>query len=277
MPAAQYLSLALANRHGLIAGATGTGKTVTLQILAEGFSRAGAAVFMADVKGDLSGLCQACSAHEKLSERAATIGLDDYALAARPTVFWDLYGEKGHPTRGTISNMGPQLLSQLLQLNETQEGVPNIVFRIAENDGWLLLDPKDLRSMRVFLGENSKTISVEFGNVSKASIGALQRRLLTLENEGANEFWRTCISAYRPYAHHLRRTGVYQNSVSRTVDVEPKTTARLCCSYCLSCSMNFQKSVIRTRLSWCSSSTKHTCCLTMRLKHWLSGSNKRFG
>jgi len=188
-PTGQYLSLALANQHGLIAGATGTGKTVTLQILAEGFSRADVPVLMADVEGDLSGLCQAGSAHEKLSERAATIGLDDYTLAAKPTVFWDLYGEKGHPIRGTISDMGPLLLSQLLQLNETQEGVLNIAFRIADDNGWLLLDLKDSRSMLVFVGENSKTMSVEFGNVSNASIGAFQRRLLTVENEGENEFF----------------------------------------------------------------------------------------
>ena len=185
----QALTLKRANRHGLIAGATGTGKNVTLQILAEGFSAQGVPVFMADVKGDLSGMSQAGAKHEKLEERARKIGFDEYSYRAFPTVFWDLYGAQGHAVRATISDMGPLLLSRLLDLNETQEGVLNIAFRIADEQQWLLLDLKDLRAMLVFLGENSSAISVEYGNVSKASIGAIQRRLLTLENQGADKFF----------------------------------------------------------------------------------------
>ncbi len=186
---AQHLVLKRANRHGLIAGATGTGKTVSLQILAEGFSDAGVPVFMADVKGDLSGMSQAGSPHPKLSERAQTIELNDYALRAFPTVFWDMYGKRGHPIRTTISEMGPLLLSRLLELNDTQEGVLNIAFKVADDNGLLLLDLKDLRAMMNFIAENASELTVEYGNVSKASVGAIQRRLLTLEQQGGEKFF----------------------------------------------------------------------------------------
>ncbi len=190
---AQKLLLKFGNRHGLIAGATGTGKTVTLQILAEGFSRAGTPVFLADVKGDLSGLAQAGShehkLHEKLIERAETIGLSDYDYADFPVVFWDMFGEQGHPVRTTIIEMGPLLLARLLGLNETQEGVLNIVFRVAAEEGLALLDLKDLRAMLVEVGERAQELSLAYGNISKASIGAIQRRLLVLENQGADSFF----------------------------------------------------------------------------------------
>ena len=186
---AQYLSLKRANRHGLIAGATGTGKTVSLQILAEGFSRHGVPVFMADVKGDLSGISQPGKAHPKLQKRAMQIGLQDYALRGFPTVFWDLFGGHGHPIRTTISEMGPLLLSRLLDLNDTQEGVVNIVFKVADDQGMLLLDLKDLRAMLVFVAENSRELTTEYGNVSKASVGAIQRRLLTLEQQGGERLF----------------------------------------------------------------------------------------
>ena len=185
----QYLPLKLANRHGLIAGATGTGKTVTLQILAEGFSNHGVPVFMADVKGDLSGISQPGTSNPKLIERADTIGLDGYELQSFPTIFWDLAGKKGHPVRTTVSEMGPLLLSRLLNLNDTQEGVLNIAFKLADDDGMLLLDLKDLRSMLKFVGDNRRQITSEYGTVSNASIGAIQRRLLVLEQEGANRFF----------------------------------------------------------------------------------------
>ena len=183
-----YLLPQLANRHGLIAGATGTGKTVSLQILAEAFSRRGVPVFMADVKGDLSGLCQVGKAHPKLQERAASIGLESYTYEAFPVVFWDLFGKQGHRVRTTVSEMGPLLLARMLGLNDTQEGILYAVFRIADDQGLLLLDMKDLRALLVFAGENARELRLEYGNISGASIGAIQRRLLVLEQEGARQF-----------------------------------------------------------------------------------------
>jgi DNA helicase HerA-like ATPase len=183
-----YLSPRLANRHGLIAGATGTGKTVSLQILAEDFSRRGVPVFMADVKGDLSGISQAGKEHPKLQARAGQIGLDDYSFEAFPVVFWDLFGEKGHRVRTTVSEMGPLLLARLLGLNDTQEGVLYAVFKMADDQGLLLLDLKDLRALLTFAGENARELTLEYGNIPRASIGAIQRRLLVLEQEGAKQF-----------------------------------------------------------------------------------------
>lgn len=184
-----FLSPRLANRHGLIAGATGTGKTVTLQILAEGFCDIGVPVFMADVKGDLAGMSMAGSANPKLEERATEIGLQDYTYKAYPTILWDLFGEQGHPIRTTISDMGPLLLSRLLDLNDTQEGVMNIAFKLADDEGLLLLDFKDLRSIINFVGQNAKDLTTRYGNVSPASIGAIQRRLLVLEQQGGENFF----------------------------------------------------------------------------------------
>ena len=185
---AQRLLLGYANRHGLIAGATGTGKTVTLQILAEGFSAAGVPVFLSDVKGDLSGLARAGSVDHKLhaafTARAATIGLADYTYGAFPVTFWDLFGTAGHPVRTTVAEMGPLLISRLLDLSEAQEGIVNICFRVADEDGMALLDLKDLQSLLVWAGENARDLSLRYGNVSTASIGAIQRRLLVLENQG---------------------------------------------------------------------------------------------
>ena len=183
-----YLLPRLANRHGLIAGATGTGKTVSLQILAEEFSRRGVPVFLADVKGDLSGICQPGKEHPRLYERAETIGLDPYTQESFPVVFWDLFGKKGHRVRTTVSEMGPLLLSRMLDLNGTQEGIIYAVFKIADDQGLLLLDLKDLRALLAFAGENAKDLRLEYGNISAASIGAIQRRLLVLEQEGARQF-----------------------------------------------------------------------------------------
>ena len=183
-----YLLPRLANRHGLIAGATGTGKTVSLQILAEEFSRRGVPVFLADVKGDLSGISQPGKQHPKLQERATTIGLEPYTQESFPVVFWDLFGKKGHRVRTTVSEMGPLLLSRMLDLNDTQEGIIYAVFKIADDQGLLLLDLKDLRALLTFAGENAKQLRLEYGNISGASIGAIQRRLLVLEREGARQF-----------------------------------------------------------------------------------------
>ena len=189
----QVLELSRANRHGLIAGATGTGKTVTLQGLAEDFSAAGVPVFVADVKGDLSGIAMAGSPTfknaDKLEERAKELGMDDYAYADNPAVFWDLYGEQGHPIRTTVSEMGPLLLARLLDLNETQEGVLNIVFRFADDQGLLLLDLEDLQSMLVYTAEHAGELTAKYGNVSKASVGAIQRQLLTLDSQGGALFF----------------------------------------------------------------------------------------
>jgi DNA helicase HerA-like ATPase len=179
----------LANRHGLVTGATGTGKTVTLQVLAEGFSRLGISVFAADVKGDLSGLAAAGSEHPKISERVEKIGLSDFAFNPRPVVFWDLYGKSGHPVRATIGDLGPQLLSNLMELNETQEGVLQIAFKVAEVEKMPLVDLKDLKSLLSWIEDRKKEISNEYGNVSAASVGAIQRRLLVLEESGGNEFF----------------------------------------------------------------------------------------
>lgn len=184
----QFLSLRYANRHGLVAGATGTGKTVTLQILAEGFSAAGVPVFLSDVKGDLSGLAKAGSAthelHDAFAERADKIGFSGFGYAAFPVTFWDVFGHQGHPVRTTVSEMGPLLLSRLLELSEAQEGIVNIAFRLADEEGLPLLDLKDLKALLVWIGENSKDLSLRYGNVSTSSIGAIQRRLLVLENQG---------------------------------------------------------------------------------------------
>jgi len=184
----QNLTLALANRHGLVAGATGTGKTVTLQILAEGFSRAGVPVFAADIKGDLSGIAEVGEAKEGFVKRARDIGID-YAPDEFPVVFWDLFGEQGHPVRTTASEMGPLLLARLLDLNDTQEGVLNIAFRVADEKGLMLLDLKDLRAILAFIGENAKELNAAYGNVSKQSVGAIQRQLLVLENQHAEKFF----------------------------------------------------------------------------------------
>ena len=179
----------MANRHGLIAGATGTGKTVTLQVLAETFSQAGVPCFMADMKGDLSGISQKGALSGFIEKRCAEFGIESPEFAPCPVRFFDVYGEQGHPMRTTVSNMGPQLLSRLLQLNETQEGVLNIVFRIADDRGLLLIDMKDLRSMLNYVAENAKQYTVSYGNISAQSIGAIQRALLTLENQGADKFF----------------------------------------------------------------------------------------
>lgn len=184
----ETLRLKLANRHGLVTGATGTGKTVTLQRLAEGFSNAGVPVFAADIKGDLSGLSQAGDGAPPFVKRAKEIGID-YVPDRFPTIFWDVFGEQGHPIRTTISEMGPLLLARLLDLNDTQEGVLNIAFRVADEQGLLLLDLKDLRAMLVFVAENAKDLSAEYGNVSTQSVGAIQRQLLMLENQKAANFF----------------------------------------------------------------------------------------
>ncbi len=190
--AAQTLALGYANRHGLIAGATGTGKTVTMQIMAEGFSAAGVPVFVSDVKGDVSGIAASGSPdaklHEPFMKRAQTIGLD-LEYDSFPVTFWDLLGEQGHPVRATIAQMGPLLLSALLGLTEAQEGVLNVAFRVADEEGLPLLDLEDLQALLVWVGQNARDLSLRYGNVASSSVGAIQRQLLVLENQGGAQFF----------------------------------------------------------------------------------------
>lgn len=185
----EYLALKYGNRHGLVTGATGTGKTVTLQSMAEGFSAAGVPVFAADIKGDLSGIAATGKMLDWQVKRAEEIGFTDYVADKFPVIFWDLFGRQGHPVRTTISEMGPLLLSRILDLNDTQEGVLNIAFKYADDNGLLLLDLKDLRALLVEIANNSKDISVQYGNVASATVGAVQRSLLVLEQQGGDQFF----------------------------------------------------------------------------------------
>ena len=185
----EYLDLPLANRHGLITGATGTGKTVTLQILAEGFSRAGVPVFAADIKGDLSGLAAKGEPKDFIAKRAELVGLADFEYGSSPAVFWDVFGEAGHPVRATVDDMGPLLLSRMLELNDVQEGVLNVAFRVAADDKLPLMNLADLRAIVNHVAERSKELSTKYGNVATSSVGAIQRRLLVLEEQGADHFF----------------------------------------------------------------------------------------
>lgn len=185
-----YMDARMANRHGLVAGATGTGKTITLQNLAENFSRMGVPVFLADVKGDLSGLAAEGQFHKKIDARVKQLGIEDhFQFRAVPTVFWDLFGQKGHSIRTTISDMGPLLLSSLLDLNDTQSGILYSCFKISDDHGLLLLDFKDLRAMLQWMADNAKELKSEYGNISSASVGAIQRKLIILEEQGAENFF----------------------------------------------------------------------------------------
>ena len=188
-PVECFLLPGLANRHGLITGATGTGKTVTLQTLAEGFSRIGVPVFMADIKGDLTGISQTGKVGEKMAATLKERGIDVPEPMACPTTLWDVFGEQGHPVRATVSDMGPLLLGRMLDLNDTQMGVLNLVFKIADDNGLLLLDLKDLRTMLTYVGDNAKQFTTEYGNVSSASIGAIQRGLLQVDQQGGDKFF----------------------------------------------------------------------------------------
>src|SRR5688572_4474990 len=179
----------MANRHGLVAGATGTGKTVTIHAMADQFSRIGVPVFVADVKGDLAGISQVGGDNERVAERVKQLGLTDFTYEASPVIFWDLYGKLGHPIRATVSEMGPLLLSRLLDLSDAQSGVLQLVFRYADDNGLLLLDLADLRSMLQWVGDNRDAVQTAYGNVSPQSVGAIQRSLLTLEEAGGTQIF----------------------------------------------------------------------------------------
>ncbi|MGH7470766.1 MAG: helicase HerA-like domain-containing protein, partial [Longimicrobiales bacterium] len=184
-----YLAARYGNRHGLVAGATGTGKTISLLVLAEGFSRMGVPVFMVDVKGDVSGLAVAGASNERIQERIAQIGMVGYGNEPSPVVLWDLYGKSGHAVRTTVSEIGPTLLSRILDVNDTQAGVLEVVFKLADDQGLLLLDLDDLRALLGFVADNRKTISAQYGLVSTQSVAAIQRALLSLEREGGTTFF----------------------------------------------------------------------------------------
>ncbi|SJM95786.1 putative ATPase [Crenothrix polyspora] len=183
------MDAAMGNRHGMISGATGTGKTVTLQTMAEAFSKIGVPVFLADIKGDLSGIALAAQPNDKVNERIQQIGITGFQPRGNPSVFWDIFAKTGHPVRTTISDMGPLLLGNLLELNDTQSGVLYTCFKIADDNGMLLLDLKDLRAMLTWMGDNAKELQAEYGNVASASLGAIQRQLLVLEEQGADQFF----------------------------------------------------------------------------------------
>ncbi len=231
-----FLLPEMANRHGLIAGATGTGKTVTMKVMAESFSDMGVPVFLADVKGDLSGMCLPGKDSENMQERIVRFGLqEDFAFKSFPTRFWDIFGEVGLPVRVTVSEMGPTLLARLLRLTEIQQGVLNIVFRVADDHGLLLLDLKDLRSMLQFVGDNREEFTTMYGNVSAASIGAIQRALLQFEQEGGELFfgepaldihdWMRTGPEGRGYINILSSRRLIQSPTIYAPDSEPN---RLC-------------------------------------------------
>src|SRR5512135_3668781 len=184
-----FLLPQMANRHGLIAGATGTGKTISLQVLAEGLSRIGVSVFMADVKGDLSGISQPGRENPKVAERVQLLKLKDFAFQGYPVIYWDVLGEQGHPIRATVSEMGPLLLARLFDLNDTQTAVLTLVFKIADDNGLLLLDLKDLQAILQYVGNNAAQFQTSYGNISPASIGAMQRALLTLDQQDGDKFF----------------------------------------------------------------------------------------
>jgi DNA helicase HerA-like ATPase len=211
----------MANRHGLIAGATGTGKTISLQSLAEQFSRIGVPVFMADVKGDLSGLALAGGGNARVEARVNELGLD-WSAEASPVMFWDVMGQKGHPLRATVSDMGPLLLARMLQLNEVQGGVLTAVFKIADDNGWLLLDLKDLRAMLQYASEHAAELAAEYGNISAASVGAIQRGLLQLEHEGGENLFGEPALDFNDLMQSDRGRGVISILAAETLYNSPR-------------------------------------------------------
>lgn len=217
----------MANRHGLIAGATGTGKTVTLQTLAESFSNIGVPVFMADVKGDLSGICQTGKENSKIEARVKSLGLQNFSYCASPVLFWDVFGIKGHPLRATISEMGPLLLARLLNLNDTQSGVLMAAFKIADDNGWLLLDLKDLRALLQFAAEDASALRSEYGSISAASVGAIQRSLLRLTHEGGENLFGEPALDFNDLLQTENGKGVINILTADTLFNAPQTYATL--------------------------------------------------
>jgi len=268
-----FLLAALANRHGLITGATGTGKTVTLQTFAEQFSRVGVPVFLADVKGDLSGGAAAGGNNQKVAERATTLGLE-LRHEACPVVFWDAFGRRGHPIRTTVSDLGPLLLARLLDLNETQAGVLNLTFKIADDAGLLLLDLKDLRAMLQHVGNHAAEFTTEYGNVSVASIGAIQRGLLVLEGQGAEQFFGEPMLNIADFLQTADGRGVVNVLAAEQLMNSPKLYATLLLWLLASCSSSCRKLAIPTSPASCSSLMKRTCCSPMRRRRYSRRSSR---
>src|SRR4029434_1057404 len=225
-----FLLPKMANRHGLIAGATGTGKTVTLQTLAENFSARGVPVFMADVEGDLAGLSQPGGNNPKVLERAKELKIDDFKGEACPVVFWDVFGEQGHPVRATVSEMGPLLLSRMMDLNDVQEGVLNVAFKVADEQGLLLLDMKDLRAILSFIAEHAAELTTQYGNVSKQTVGTIQRQLLVLENQGGARFFGEPALALKDF---MRSDSDGRGMVNILVADKPMQSPRLYATFLL--------------------------------------------
>ena len=256
----------LANRHGLVAGATGTGKTVTLQVLAEKFSRIGVPVFMADVKGDFSGISSPGAASPKMKERLAMLKVDEPKWEGCPVVFWDVFGDQGHPVRATISDMGPLLLGRLLNLNDTQSGVLTLVFKIADDNGLLLLDLKDLRAMLQYVGDNAAQFKTDYGNVSPASIGAIQRGLLELEHQGGRQVLRRADARGRR-SDADRLEGPRRRQRPRRGQADAGAEALLDLSACgcsPSSTRTCRRSATSSSRSSSSSSTRRICSSTTR-------------
>ena len=222
--ASAYLIPKMANRHGIITGASGSGKTVTLKVLAESFSEAGSPVFLVDVKGDLAGMCKSGVMNDNITERLKNLGIEDFKLQGFPTVFFDVYGKYGHPIRTTVSNIGPKLLSRMLNLSDAQEGVLTIVFKISEDEGMELVDLKDLRAMLTYVGEKRKEYTLKYGNVGLQSIGSINRNLLTLEEEGGDFFFGKPSFDVKDFIHYDTNNGYGQISVLHAVELFQKPT-----------------------------------------------------
>lgn len=266
----------MSNRHGLVAGATGTGKTVTLQVLAEGFSRAGVPVFAVDVKGDLSGIAMAGKPHKEIDRRLGLMSIPDYAQRGCPTMFWDIYGEQGHPVRTTISEVGPLILGNLLALNDTQSGILYAAFKIADDQGLLLLDLQDLRSLLVWMNDNAKDLRGEYGNISSASIGAIQRGLLVLEEQGADRFFGEPALDLKDFM----RTDFSGNGVVSLLDATRllREAPRVYAAFLLWLLSELFEDLPEVgdaeNRSSCCSSTRRICCLTMRPSRCSTRSSK---
>lgn len=264
----------MGNRHGLITGATGTGKTVSLQALAQHFSDLGTPVFMADVKGDLTGISQAGGDNDKVKSRLQDLGLPELNWAGAPTTLWDVFGEKGHPVRATISDMGPLLLSRMLDLNDTQAGVLTMVFKIADDNQLLLLDLKDLRSMLQFVGDNAKQFTTDYGNVSAASIGAIQRGLLTLESQGGDQFFGEPMLNIDDMMQTVSGKGVINIMAADKLMQSPRLYGAFCCGCCPSYSSVCPKWATWTSPNSRFSLTKRIYCSTTRRKYCWRKSSK---
>lgn len=258
-----YLLLNQANRHGLIAGASGTGKTVTLKVMAEGFSQAGVPVFMADVKGDVTGMCQAGVDSESMQKRRAKFGLENFTYQGCPTHIWDMTDEDGVPVRVTISDMGPVLLSRLLGLTKVQEGVLNIVFRIADDKQMLLIDLKDLRSMLTYVSEHAKEYTTTYGNVSSQSVGAILRALIAIEDQGGDLFFGEPAPNFQIGSRAMRTDTATSTSLTRRGSSSTRKFTRCSCCGCFpTFSKSCPKSETRTSPNSSSSSMRPICFLT---------------